>query len=183
MTHKHSRFAVMLASAAALAMTATPAMAQGWGWGGWGRHYHRDRVDAGDVLTGILIIGGIAAIASAASKSTKRDRDYRRDDDRRYPDEQYRRDSNTGYGQDNRPEWRERSGGTSTGVGGGIDNAVNACIDEVASGSARVDGVDNVNREGRGWRVQGKTMKGGDFVCSVDQSGRVTEISVDGKAY
>ncbi|MBA4161055.1 MAG: hypothetical protein C0515_02995 [Novosphingobium sp.] len=182
MTRKQSRFTAVLASAAALAMTATPAMAQGWGWGGgWGRH-HRDRVDAGDVLTGILIIGGIAAIASAASNSSKRDRDRRRDDDRRYPDEQYRRDSNAGYGQDNRPEWREREG-TSSGVGGGIDGAVNACIDEVARGSARVDGVDAVNREGKGWRVQGQTIKGGTFVCSVDGSGRVTEVSVDGKAY
>jgi len=182
MTRKTSRFAAVLASAAALSMTATPAMAQGWGggWGGWGRHYHRDRVDAGDVLTGILIIGGIAAIASAASKADKRDRDRRRDDDRRYPDEQYRSDSNAGYGQDNRPEWR---GNDRASAGSGIDDAVNACIDEVARGSARVDGVDTVNREGQGWRVQGRTIKGGDFVCSVDQSGRVSEISVDGKAY
>ncbi len=181
MTRKTSRFAAVLLSAAALSMTATPVMAQGWG--GWGRHHHRDRVDAGDVITGILIIGGIAAIASAASNSNKRDRDRRRDDDRRYPDEQYRRDSNAGYGQDDRPEWRERNGGTSTGVGGGIDGAVNACIDEVARGSARVDGVETVNREGKGWRVQGQTIKGGAFVCSVDGSGRVTEVSVDGKAY
>jgi hypothetical protein len=178
MTRKTSRFAAVLASAAALSMTATPAMAQGWG--GWGRHHHRDRVDAGDVLTGILIIGGIAAIASAASNSNKRDRDRRRDDDRRYPDQQYPRDSNAGYGQDSRPEWRE---GERASAGSGIDGAVNACIDEVASGSARVDGVDNVNREGKGWRVQGRTIKGGTFVCSVDQSGRVSEVSVDGKAY
>jgi hypothetical protein len=178
MTRKTTRFAAALTSLAAFSMAATPAMAQGWGWGG--RHHHRDRVDAGDILTGILIIGGIAAIASAASNSSKRDRDRRRDDDRRYPDEQYRRDSNAGYGQDNRPEWRERS---SSSAAGGIDGAVNACIDELARGSARVDGVDAVNREGKGWRVQGQTIKGGTFVCSVDQSGRVTEVSVDGKAY
>jgi len=187
MTRKTSRFAAVLASAAALSMTATPAMAQGWGWGGgwggnnWGRHHHHDGVDAGDVITGILIIGGIAAIASAASSASKKDRRY--PDDRRYPNEDTnRRDSNAGYGQDNRPDWREREG-TSTGVGGGIDSAVNACIDEVARGSARVDGVDTVNREGQGWRVRGRTMKGGDFICSVDGTGRVTEISVDGKAY
>jgi hypothetical protein len=180
MTRNSSRFAAVLLSAAALSMTATPAMAQGWGWGGYGRHHHRDRVDAGDILTGILIIGGIAAIASAASNSSKRERDRRRDDDRPYPDDQYRRDSNAGYGEDSRPELRE---GTSTDAGGRIDGAVNACIDEVASGSARVEGVDTVNREGSGWRIQGRTIKGGEFVCSVDQSGQVTEISVDGKAY
>lgn len=180
MTRKTTRFAAVLLSAAALSMAATPAMAQGWGWGG--RHHHRDRVDAGDILTGILIIGGIAAIASAASNSNKRDRDRRRHEERRYPDQQYPRESNAGYGQDSRPEWRERTS-TSAASGSNIDEAVNSCIDEVARGSARVEGVDSVNREGQGWRVQGKTMKGGTFVCSVDGSGRVTEVSVDGKAY
>ena len=180
MTRKTTRFAAVLLSAAALSMTATPAMAQGWG--GWGRHHHRDRVDAGDILTGILIIGGIAAIASATSNSNKRDRDRRRDEERRYPDQQYPRESNAGYGQDDRPEWRERTS-TRAASGSNIDEAVNSCIDEVARGSARVEGVDSVNREGQGWRVQGQTIKGGTFVCSVDQSGRVTEVSVDGKAY
>ncbi|HEX5691315.1 MAG TPA: hypothetical protein VFX76_14975 [Roseiflexaceae bacterium] len=44
---------------------------------------HRDRIDAGDVLAGVLIIGGIAAIANAAAKSERneryRERDYRYD--------------------------------------------------------------------------------------------------------
>ena len=38
--------------------------------GGWG-HRHHDRVDTGDVLGGLLILGTIAAIASAASKDTR----------------------------------------------------------------------------------------------------------------
>lgn len=47
------------------------------------RHRHHDRIDAGDIIAGALIIGGIAAIASAASKNRGydgyryRDRDYR----------------------------------------------------------------------------------------------------------
>lgn len=183
MTRKSSRITAALASVAAFSMAATPAMAQGWGWGGgWGGHHyrHRDRVDAGDILTGILIIGGIAAIASAASNSSKNDR--RRVEERRYPDQEYPRQRSADYGQDNRPEWRERSGnGSASGVN--IDDAVNACIDEVARGSARVEAVDQVNREGQGWRVQGKTIKGGDFACAVDGSGRVRDVSVDGKAY
>lgn len=50
---------------------------------GWrlGRHHH-DRVDAGDVLAGILIIGGIAAIASAASNNKQK----RAEPEYRYPD-------------------------------------------------------------------------------------------------
>ena len=69
MTRRFSRSARLLATAAAFSLVATPALARdGWG-GGWGRH--NDRVDAGDIFTGILIIGGIAAIASAASKSAK----------------------------------------------------------------------------------------------------------------
>ena len=70
MNRKTTGFRSLLLSAAALSMVATPALANhNWGWGG--RH-HRDRVDAGDVLTGILIIGGIAAIASAASSNNKK---------------------------------------------------------------------------------------------------------------
>lgn len=48
---------------------------RGWRY----RRHHRDRVDAGDVIAGALIIGGIFAIASAASKN---DRDDRYDNDR-----------------------------------------------------------------------------------------------------
>ena len=47
-----------------LLLTALPAEARGY-YGDYGRH--RDRIDAGDVIAGALIIGGIAAIASAAS--------------------------------------------------------------------------------------------------------------------
>ena len=51
MNRKTTGFRSLLLSAAALSMVATPALANhNWGWGG--RH-HRDRIDAGDVLTGI----------------------------------------------------------------------------------------------------------------------------------
>ena len=64
-----SRPAVAIAAAAMLSVTATPVLARDWGWGGgggYGRHHrHHDRVDAGDIFAGVLILGGIAAIASA----------------------------------------------------------------------------------------------------------------------
>ncbi|MBJ7439767.1 MAG: hypothetical protein JHD35_12180 [Sphingopyxis sp.] len=81
-----------LAAAAAVVITsvgfsAVPAEAR-QRHGGWGYRHH-DRVSTGDVLGGLLIIGTIAAIASAASKD-KRERapDYRYDppyrDNQRY---------------------------------------------------------------------------------------------------
>ena len=73
------------------------------GWSQYGRYHkrHRGGIDGGDVLAGVLVLGGIAAIASAASNSknrdTYRDRDYRyrNNDDYRYRDN--RRDSQDRY--------------------------------------------------------------------------------------
>ena len=174
MTGRKSRFTAALASAAVFSLAASPAFAQGWGggwnsdWGGdWG--HHRNHVDAGDVLAGILIIGGIAAIASAASKN-KRDR---RDDDRRYPGD-YPRERSNGYGNDNDQQWQQN---------GGVDNAVNRCTSEVSRGSDRGTTVESINRDGDGWRVEGRTGAGGAFTCSVDGNGRIRNVQVDGHAY
>lgn len=170
MTRKYSRTAAALAGAAVLSMIATPAMARDRGWGGWGGGWgrHHDRVDAGDVLAGILIIGGIAAIASAASSASKNKRanpEYRDPP----PPPQDSRD----YGNDSRPQWNE---------GSGINSAVNRCIDEVSRGKSDVDSVDSVNREGDGWRVQGKVSGGGAFTCTVDGDGRIRNVNIDGRA-
>ena len=83
-----SRPAAALALAAALSLTASPAMARGWGH----RHHDRGGVDAGDIFAGLLVIGGIAAIASAASKKNKQPRegDYRYPDDRAGQEETWR---------------------------------------------------------------------------------------------
>ena len=64
---------------AMLATSATPAAAQVYGGGsygnygyggGYGRHHDRG-VNAGDIIAGVAIIGVIAAIASAASGSSR----------------------------------------------------------------------------------------------------------------
>ena len=165
-----------LASAAAVSMMATPALARGWGggWGGdWGHRRHHDGVDAGDVIAGVLILGTIAAIASAASKP-------KQPQQQRYPQQDYPQQSypqqggSYGNGADPRPEWHE---------GGGINDAVNRCIDEVSRGNTRIDAVDSVNRDGEGWRVQGRAANGGAFACSVDGQGRIRSITIDGRAY
>lgn len=174
-----SRPAQALAAAAALAMTSTPAMA---------RHWHRDRgIDGGDVLAGVLIIGGIAAIAAAASKSArdKREREARYPD-RRYPsDRDYRdyrdyRDRSGGYGE---PRYDDRPYGSGGWRGeGSMDAAIETCIGEVERGRDRVDTVDAVNREGDGWRVEGRVEGGREFGCSVDRDGRMRRATVNGRA-
>ena len=172
MAFKVSRLAAVLASAAAFSMFASPAFARDRGWGGWGGRHH-NRVDAGDVITGILIIGGIAVLADAVSRNKRDRRDDRRDDRTRQSGD-YPRDQTNGYGDDNRPEWNQ---------GSGIDAAVRICTNEVTRGSARVDGVDAVNRDGDGWRVQGHTASGGNFTCAVDGSGQIRNVQVDGRSY
>lgn len=158
MMQKSSRLAATLLSAAALSMVATPAMAgPRWGWGGY---HHRDRVDAGDIFAGILIIGGIAAIASAASKEKKRDRYERRDRDDRY-ERDYAR-------EDNRPQWQD---------GTGANGAINRCLGEVTRGANQNAEIDAVNREGDGWKVEGRA-EGGDFSCIIDGAGRIRNIQI-----
>ena len=165
-------FRALLLSAAALSLVATPAMANhDWGWGS--RH-HRDRVDAGDVLTGILIIGGIAAIASAASsKNKQRERYDRREES--YPDQRDQRD----YSRDDRPEWQDQQGGAANG---GINSAINRCMSEVSRGSSKVQDVDSVAREGDGWRVMGRTTSGSQVSCAVGRDGRISNVNIDGRA-
>lgn len=174
---KKSRIATVLASLAIVALAAPPAMANHRNWGGWSGHRHRDRIGTGDVLAGILILGGIAAVASAASNANK---NKRRDSDYRYPDNdnaQQRERSSGGYADDersDRQDWRESSTG--------IDGAINRCMDEVSRGSTKVEEVDSVNREGDGWRVQGRTSGGGNFTCVIDSDGRIRNVSIDGRA-
>ncbi len=171
-------FASLLATAACLSMVATPALARGWGggWGGgggWGRH-HDDGIDGGDILAGLLIFGTIAAVASAASKSAKDKREAEQNDGYRYPDQSRPA-----------PRYDDRQSGSNSrdwGRSRSIDAAVDTCVGEVERGTARVDSVDSVDRDGDGWRVSGKVRSGAPYACSVGSDGRVRNLSVDGKA-
>ena len=174
--------ALALASAAALSLTATPAMA---------RHWHRDRgIDAGDVLAGVLIIGGIAAVASAASKSnrTRDARDYRYPD--RYPESRYpsdndyrdwraQRDDDSGYANEREDD---RYGSSDWRGGESIDGAVNACTGEIERGNRQIESVEGVNRASDGWRVDGRLSDGRSFSCTAGPDGRIRSATVDGRA-
>ena len=117
--------------------------------------YRRNRIDGGDILAGVLILGGIAAIASAAKKS----------DDRRYRDRDYR----APYPEQRRGSW-DRNTDTR-----GIDRAINTCVDEVER-NVRIETVDTVNRNARGWEVTGSLYNGDGFTCSIGQDGRIEAI-------
>lgn len=164
------RFARITLGLAATATALLPLAAEarpGWGTGGWGggRGWHRDRgIDGGDVLAGILIIGGIAAIASAASKS-QRDRDAREDDGYRYrPDDQPRYEDRS---DDNWRDQPSRGGATRS-----MTSAVDACVAE-ASRKGEVDEVYDASRAGEGYRVSGTLRNGDRFSCDVNGQGGV----------
>lgn len=135
----------------------------GWG-GGWGRRgWRRNRIDAGDVLIGAVILGGIAAIANSNNRRERdrdvviveRDqRDWDRRDDRRLDD--------------------RRTGPRGTGASG-LDNAVNMCLDRIER-DVRVDTVDNVERTSVGWVVSGALFNGSPFQCRIGNNGQIDGV-------
>ena len=186
------KFSSATAVAAAFSMLAAPAAAAGlprpgavqvydaaagdahqYGYGyGRGRHHHHDNdIDAGDVLAGVLILGGIAAIASAASNDREDDYrggDYRGGDyrggDYRYPeDARYRT-------PDPQPRFEGR----------GMDRAADMCVAEVEQRDARVGSVDSAARTGEGWQVAGSLENGEGWSCWIDNDGRVSDVEIGG---
>ena len=131
-------------------------------WRGYRRH--RDRIDGGDVLAGILVIGGIAAIASAVG-----DNQNRRGERREYP----RNDRPYDYRDDDRNDGRDRDyGSRDPGNGrGAMDRAVDACATE-AGRTGQVDEIFGVERIDGEWRVKGDYRNGRAFTCSVDGNGK-----------
>lgn len=135
--------------AAVVAYDAQAGNANGWRH----RRYRDDGIDAGDVIAGILIIGGIAAIASAAS----RDRDEPR---RRYPAD---------------PGYRSRDDRYDSS---GIGRAVDMCVAEIERGRERVANIDNAARDASGWRVSGELEGGDSFTCRIGSDGHIRDVDI-----
>lgn len=142
-----SRLLTGAAGAAALALTAaSPAQAQSWD------RWDRDRgIDAGDVVTGIAIVGGIAALISALDG-----------DNNRYAYDRY------GYGNDRYGYGNSRYGygtnsrygygyGTNSRYGayGSAQAAVNACGVQAQRIGRNVQ-ITDLDRTNRGYRVRGR---------------------------
>lgn len=126
---------LLLAGAATLAVSA-PVQAR------YGDYYRHDRIDAGDVIAGALIIGGIAAIASAASSNDR----YYGDDRYRYNDRRYR-GNDYGYYRDGYSSRRA------------VEQCVNAARREANRyGWARVTDVTRIDRIRGGYEVRGRLV-------------------------
>jgi hypothetical protein len=159
----------IMTGAAVAALTtvaaATPAQAQYR----YDRHYDRDGgIDAGDIIAGVAILGGIAAVAAAIG-----DNDDDRYDNRRYGTYGY------GYGHQ--------------GYGEGA--AINACRYEAARygrGEVRVTDVDR--RGSRSYRVRGVIDGYGGydrgrydrygydrigFECDARENGQITDFDTE----
>jgi hypothetical protein len=139
-----SKTALLIAGTATL-IAAAPASARhdDWGRGGWG---HRDRIDAGDVIAGALIIGGIAAIASAGSN---RNSGYGYGGNYGYHDSYRgdRRDDDNGYYENGYDSRRA------------VDQCVRAAQREASRyGWARVTDVGNIYRIRGGYEVRGRLV-------------------------
>ncbi len=119
------------------------------------RNYRNRGIDAGDVLAGVLILGGIAAVIDAATDDDRDDR-YR---DRRYRDPRYRNDTRNDRQTTN-----------------GLERAAEICRSAIER-DRRVSDVDSVRRTGAGWSVSGTLYDGQGFQCYLDNRGDVTRIT------
>lgn len=127
----------------------------------WKRHRHNKGIDGGDLLVGLLVLGGVAAVAGAFDKPGDEQRERVRN---HYPEPPY------DYRGDRRgnDDWRGRAPSSSRGM----DRAVEACTAE-AGREGPVDEIYEVDRIGGEWRVRGDFRDGGAFTCNIDQNGRV----------
>ena len=178
-------------AAGAMAMaTATPAFAQD-------RHRDRDGIDAGDIIAGALIIGGIAAVAGSIGNDRDRYRDrtyggpYYGNDrySNRYDDRYDRRGYNDRYNRAGNPRQAvqqcvnaaQRSANRYAGRAQVTDIRD---IDRRRDGY-RVKGTIVVNERNRGWnrdyhyRYGGRDYDTGRFTCDV-RYGRVVDLDFSG---
>jgi hypothetical protein len=124
-----------------------------------GRHWDDDwDIDGDDILTGVLILGGLAAIAGIASSN--RDRAERYPEPEPLPDE-------ADYQAPIRSD-RYRAGGMAA--------AVDTCVAEVEADHGAVASVDRASRSGEGWYVAGELADGPGFACWIDGAGQVTDV-------
>jgi len=176
----------LVGSVAAGAMAlASAAPAQAQQWRDRDRYERRDNgISAGEIIAGALIIGGIAAVASAANRG----RDYDRNYDRRYNDNPRQAVEQCVYAAErsaSRASYRGRAEVTDIRnidarrdgyvIKGRI--AVNQLNRDWRRGDSRYGrGWDN---DYRGWNDNYRGWDSGKFTCRV-QYGRVTDVDYSG---
>jgi len=172
------------------------------GWRGCWRGRGRRGIGAGEVLAGVAIVGGIAAIASAANNNRRRDRDVvvvERDRDLprdRYDERDYERDREIeelrrrSEEQQREIDYLRSRGLDATRLPStqsrrsvlppasaplSIDGAIDRCS-EVVGIDAGVAGVDEVDRTGTGWSVRGTLADGQSFSCDIGSDGQIERL-------
>lgn len=137
------------------------------GWDRYRRYRHRRGSDAGDILAGVIVLGGALAIASAI-KSKREDERYR--DNYPQPDPNYRpeRRDERYDAYPNRYDDNRR----------GINGAIEQCVGEVERDN-RVGTVDDASRGADGWVIEGDLYEGGRYRCEIDNAGRIRDLDVE----
>jgi hypothetical protein len=129
----------------------------------WRRHRHGGGIDGGDVLAGVLILGGIAAVAGAI-ENNKRDDDYRDYPPPPQPQGRY--------------DYRD-TGSQGTSSSTGLDRAADICVDAIERTSDPVGSVDSVRRGPSGWDVDGTLQNGAPFACKIGNNGQIEDVRID----
>ena len=167
-----------------------------------GHRRHHDGFDGGDLLTVLLIGGGIAAVTSAIGNDREKrrtdrtdGRDYPGTDDRRtqyrsdgryrsggqyrsdgtrMPDQDYGRRGDTG-GADRPYDYREGRDDVDRRSDQLGSREADRAVDACSAEAARsgeIDEIFNVDKIDGEWRVKGDYRDGREFSCSVDGNGK-----------
>jgi hypothetical protein len=162
-------------AAGAMALSASPAAA---------RDRHDDGIDAGDIIAGALVIGGIAAVASSIGNNNRYDRTY---GGPYYGDYNGRYDSRYGYDYNRYGNSRQA---VQQCVNAAQRSAWGARVTDIRSidrkrDGYRIKGTVVVNERGGGWgrdynyRYRGRNYDQGKFSCDV-RYGRVVDVDFSG---
>ena len=162
-------------AAGAMALSASPAAA---------RDRHDDGIDAGDIIAGALVIGGIAAIASSIGNDNDR---YNGTYGGPYYGDNGRYDSRYGNSYNRNGNSRQA---VQQCVNAAQRSAYGARVTDIRSidrkrDGYRIKGTVVVNERGGGWgrdynyRYNGRNYDQGKFSCDV-QYGRVVDVDFSG---
>jgi hypothetical protein len=162
-------------AAGAMALSASPAAA---------RDRNDDGIDAGDIIAGALVIGGIAAVASSIGNNRGYDRTY---GGPYYGDYNDRYGDRYGYNYNRYGNSRQA---VQQCVNAAQRSAYGARVTDIRSidrkrDGYRIKGTVVVNERGGGWgrdynyRYNGRNYDQGRFSCDV-QYGRVVDVDFSG---
>ena len=127
----------------------------GYGHGGYGRRGHREGDGFGNFLLGAVVVGGIIAVASAASRNARQTRTA---------------------SEASRPGSDIRSWSDAENDAAGLCADAAEAMASKRDAQPKVDDIEYVEREGDdGYRVEGRLAGGKAFVCGINR-GELTYV-------